>query len=132
MQDVRCKGGVTQIERVLRHTISEAQSSQLKALVFVGDCCEESPDTLYQLAGQLGMYRIPAFMFQEGNDPIAFTVFSGVAERTNGAHIPFQPGSVHQLAELLGAVATFATGGVEAVNKLKGRFTQNLLTQLRS
>lgn len=132
MQQVQCLGGITQISRVLSHTIREAQVSTLKALAFVGDACEEEPQTLYNLAGQLALYRLPVFMFQEGHDPFVAQVFAGIAQLTNGAHIPFQPGSAQQFAELLRAVAAYATGGIDAVKKLRGKFTRRLLEQLQS
>jgi hypothetical protein len=40
----------------------------VQALVFVGDAMEEKLDDLCHAAGELG---VPAFMFQEGDDPIA-------------------------------------------------------------
>lgn len=131
MQQVQCFAGITQISRVLSHTIREAQVSTLKALAFVGDACEEDPQMLYELAGQLALYRLPAFMFQEGHNPRVAEVFAGIAQITHGAHIPFQPGSAQQFAELLRAVAAYATGGVDALKKLRGKFTQRLLEQLQ-
>ena len=132
MQRVQCLAGITQISRVLSHTIKEAQQSTLKALAFVGDACEEEPKKLYDLAGQLALYRLPVFMFQEGNNPYVAQIFGGIAQLTKGAHIPFQPGSAQQFAELLRAVAAYATGGIDAVKQLRGKFTQQLLEQLRS
>lgn len=132
MQQVECRAGTTQISRVLGHTINEAQTSTLKALAFVGDACEEEPQNLFRLAGKLAIYRIPSFMFQEGQNPYVAKVFAGIAQLTKGAHIPFQPGSAQQFAELLRLVAAYATGGINAVRKLRGQFTQLLLQQLQS
>ena len=132
MQRVQCLAGITQISRVLSHTIKEAQQSTLKALAFVGDACEEEPKKLYDIAGQLALYRLPVFMFQEGHNPYVAQIFGGIAQLTNGAHIPFQPGSAQQFAELLRAVAAYATGGIDAIKNLRGKFTQQLLEQLRS
>ena len=132
MQQVQCRGGITQISRVLSHTIREAQASTMKALAFVGDTFEEKPRELYSLAGQLALYRLPVFMFQEGHDPIVARVFAEIARLTNGAHIPFQPGSAQQFAELLRAVAAYATGGIDAVQQLQGKFTQRLIEQLQT
>ena len=131
MQDVRCLGGVTQIARVLTHIRKEASASELRAAVFIGDACEENPLELFSMAGELGLYRVPVFLFQEGENPLARSVFAGIAQRTNGAHVPFQPGSSRQLAELLGAVATYATEGIDAIRKLKGSMATKLLTQMR-
>lgn len=132
MQSVKCRGGITQISRVLTHTIKEVQSSSLKALAFVGDACEENPQYLYTLAGKLALYRLPVFMLQEGHNSYVAEIFGKIAQLTNGAHIPFQPGSAQQFAELLRTVAAYATGGVEAVKNLRGEFTQRLIEQLQS
>lgn len=131
MQNVRCIAGGTQIARVLSHVRNESRASELKAAVLVGDACEESPFELYELAGQLGLFRVPVFVFQEGSDPLAAQVFARIAQRSGGAHIPFRPGSASELAELLGAVATYATGGREAIQKLKGNLASRLLTQVK-
>ena len=131
MQQVRCRGGITQISRVLSHIIDEVHRANLRALVFVGDACEENPQELFTLAGQLGLYRIPVFMLQEGFNATVAHIFSEIARLTNGAHIPFEPGSAQQLAELLRAVAHYATGGFDAVKELNGHFTRQLLEQLR-
>ncbi len=131
MQHVRCLAGGSQIARVLSHVRKEASSSNLRAAVFVGDACEENPHELFEMAGQLGLYRVPVFVFQEGSDPMASQVFSRIAQRSGGAHFAFRPGSARELAELLGAVATYATGGIDAVQKLKGQFATKLLTQVK-
>ena len=41
--------------RLLRHALEEHRNLALRALVFVGDAVEESPDTLSDLAGQCGL-----------------------------------------------------------------------------
>ena len=42
MTAVRCLGGQTQIGKVLRHTLKETEKKKVNALVFVGDCMEET------------------------------------------------------------------------------------------
>ena len=66
---VRCLAGQTQIAKVLTHALCETRTSRVNALVFVGDCVEENPDTLGALAGQLGILNLPLFVFQEGKNP---------------------------------------------------------------
>src|SRR3954447_25368207 len=63
MSGVTCRGGQTQIARLLRHTLLEAKRQKVDALVFVGDCMEERSDQLCHLAGQLGLLGVPAFVF---------------------------------------------------------------------
>lgn len=118
MTRVRCAGGITQIGRVLRHVIAEAQGQRrANALVFVGDCMEESRDELAGLAGQLGLLGVPAFFFQEGRDPIAEQSFREMARLTGGAWCPFDHNSPQALRDLLSAVAVFAAGGRKALEQ---------------
>lgn len=131
MQSVRCMGGATQIVRLLAHIRKEATQAKTKAAVFIGDACEESAPEIFSYAGQLGLFGVPVFVFQEGSDPMASHVFSGIAARSGGAHIPFRPGSSDELRQLLGAVATFATQGADAVKKIRGSMASRLLTQLK-
>src|SRR5215475_4121851 len=46
MTRVFCLGGHTQIARVLKHALTETKVQRVNALVFVGDCMEESADDL--------------------------------------------------------------------------------------
>ncbi|HUV22324.1 MAG TPA: VWA domain-containing protein, partial [Gammaproteobacteria bacterium] len=41
MTGVTCRGGYTQIEKVLRQAIEQHGQKKIQALVFVGDCMEE-------------------------------------------------------------------------------------------
>jgi hypothetical protein len=71
------------------------------------------------------------FLFQEGDDPHAAEVFSNIAKLTGGAHCQFDQGSAKQLAELLGAIATYAAGGRAALEKSANSSAVRLLQQLR-
>lgn len=121
MSGVRCLGGITQIGRVLRHALQETRSQPVKAVVFIGDCCEESVDELCHAAGELGMLRTPVFMFQEGADPHARAVFQQVSSLAGGAYAPFDRSSPQVLKELLGAVAVYASGGAKALADYSSR-----------
>ena len=114
MRAVSCVAGETQIERVLRHVITTA-AERLDALVFVGDAMEETPDTLAQLAGELGMVNVPVFVFHEGGDPIVARTFREIARLSRGAYCPFNSASAAELKALLGAVAAYAAGGRQAL-----------------
>ncbi|MAF49743.1 MAG: VWA domain-containing protein [Rhodospirillales bacterium] len=115
MTGVHCLAGETQIGKVLRHAVSETKKRKVDALVFVGDCVEEDVDKLGAIAGELGILGTPAFLFQEGGDPIAEFAFRQIAKLTNGAYCPFDSGSAKTLRELLRAVAVFAAGGRAAL-----------------
>jgi hypothetical protein len=115
MTGVFCLGGLTQIGKVLRHSIKETKKKKVQAVVFVGDCVEEDIDALCHLAGQLGLLGVPVFVFHEGQDPRAAGAFAQIAKLSNGACCPFDANSADQLRELLSAVAIFAAGGHRAL-----------------
>lgn len=121
MTGVRCLGGQTQIEKVLRHVITEARMKKVNALVFVGDCMEEDVDELCQLAGELGLLGVPAFIFHEGYEPIAERAFKQIARLTRGAYCHFDASSAQQLRDLLSAVAVYAAGGRRALRDFSQR-----------
>ena len=129
MNSVDCLGGLTQIGRVLDHAIHAARQQRIHAVVFIGDCVEEPPDQLSHLAGQLGVLNAPLFLFQEGYDSTAELTFRQLAKLSRGAYCRFDAGSARQLRELLGAVATYATGGPAALEQF-GRERGGLALQL--
>jgi hypothetical protein len=135
MEKINCRGGHTQIGRVLEHVRKETKVQKVNALVFVGDCMEEAIDDICAVAGELGLLGVPAFMFQEGNDPVAERAFKEIARLTNGAWCPFDAGAAHQLRELLRAAAAFAAGGQMALTDLSkrrgGHGAVRLLGQMR-
>jgi hypothetical protein len=134
MRQVQCRGGTTQIERVLSHATAEARSKRINAVVYVGDCMEEQADQLCAHAGELALLGVPVFLFQEGNNATATLTFKEIARITRGALCRFDAGSAKQLRDLLTAVAVYAAGGQKALLKLstsgRGAGAQLLLTQL--
>ena len=132
MVKIDCRGGHSQIGKILAHTRRESERQKVQALVFVGDAMEEPIDDLCAAAGGLGLLGVPAFMFQEGGDPVAEKAFREIARLSRGAYCKFDPGSAAQLAELLRAVAAYAAGGMKALANLKGqRSAMKLLEQLK-
>ncbi len=115
MARIDCRGGHTQIRKVLRHTRDETRRKPVQALVYIGDCMEESIDELCQLAGEIALSGTRAFMFHEGRDAVAERAFREIARLTGGAYCRFDMGSARQLRELLAAVAVFAAGGRKAL-----------------
>jgi hypothetical protein len=79
MERIDCRGGPTQIGKVLKHALRETGLLKVQALVFVGDAMEEEPDGLLCDAATLGRAGVPAFMFQEGRDKAARLVFEDIA-----------------------------------------------------
>jgi hypothetical protein len=150
MTGIKCVAGETQIERVLAHVSRETSrlgpgsgpgsgpggsgevGRKINALVFVGDCCEEDRDVLAGGTAELGKLGVPAFMFQEGADPVGRRRFEEIARATGGAYHQFNQGSLQQLADLLRAVATFSVGGVVALERQGGAAAKLLLQQMES
>jgi hypothetical protein len=130
MTSVECRGGYTQIGKVLKHAQREAATGTVSAMVYVGDAMEEDADKLANLAGQLGLLSIPVFLFQEGHDGAARACFQDIARLTGGATCRFGSGSAAQLRELLEAVAVYAAGGRSALaDYAKGRAAPTLLLE---
>jgi hypothetical protein len=127
MTRVFCLGGQTQIAKILKHAIAEGNARKVNAVVFVGDCMEESVDELCQLAGELGILGVPTFIFQEGDELIAARAFKQIARLTGGAHCSFDSSSANQLRDLLSAVAVFAAGGRKALESFSKRAGREVL-----
>ncbi len=121
MSAVYCLGGHTQIRKVLKHAIRETKRKKLGALVFVGDCMEENVDDLCAMAGELGLLKVPAFLFHEGSERQASLAFRQIARLSGGAYLQFDAHSAAQLKNLLSAVAVYAAGGRRALVKFGKR-----------
>jgi hypothetical protein len=129
MLHVRCQAGYTQIGKILSHTRRENSRHKVDALVLVADSVEEKDTDLFALARELGC---PAFLFQENDRAAVAKVFCEIARVTGGAHCHFAPGAAQELAELLRAVAAYATGGRQALLANKTAAAAKLLLQLPS
>ncbi len=127
MTSVRCRGGRTQIDRVLRHAIDETGREKVNALVLVGDAFEEDLDAVCHTAGELGLLGVPAFLFHEGADMLAGQAFKEIARLTGGAYCRFDMGSARALRELLAAVAVYAVGGARALEDYHRRAGRTVL-----
>lgn len=121
MTKIDCRGGHTQIGKVLSHTIAESRNRKVAALVYVGDAMEERIDDLAAAAGTLSLFGTKAFLFQEGRDPAANAAFAEIARLTKGAHVRFDAAAAETLKGLLRGVAAYATGGMAALEALAAR-----------
>jgi len=130
MNNVQCLGGYTQLAKTLDHCLFETRQSKVNAVVIIGDAVEESSDSLCNKAGQLRMLGTPLFMFHEGDDPVVGEVFRQMAQLSGGAYAHFDESSAAELAELLKAVAIFASGGSAALKTLQSPVARQLLKQI--
>jgi hypothetical protein len=131
MTGIECRGGNTQIGRILGHARKETGKRKVGALVFIGDAIEEPIDKLAAIAGELGLLGVKAFVFQEGRDPAVERGFREIARLTGGAYARFDVKAAGQLAELLRAAAVYAAGGMKALAKGGGEGRRLLIEQMR-
>ena len=117
MSGISCRAGLTQLSKVLRHTLDEARARPVAALIYIGDAMEENPDRLAVAAGELGLLGVKAFMFQEGSDPATERGFREIARLSGGAYAAFDASAAQRLAALLKAVAAYASGGRAALEQ---------------
>ena len=115
MSGVTCLGGLTQIHKILAHIRRQSRDTKINAAIFIGDALEENGEALCHQAGQLGLLNIPLFIFQEGANSYATSCFQQMAKLSGGVHCFFDSDSPEYLKTLLGAVATYALAGPQAV-----------------
>lgn len=121
MVQIDCRGGHTQIRKVLNHGLKENSRKPVSAVIYIGDALEEPIDDLCDKAAKLGMGGVPVFLFQEGSDPVARNGFKEIARLSRGAWFRFDQSSAGILAKLLASIAVYASGGLKA---LKNRATR--------
>jgi hypothetical protein len=134
MARIDCRGGTTQIGKVLRHAVDEAKRARLGALIYVGDAIEEPLDALCGTAGELGLLGVKIFAFHEGSDAQTSAAFREIARLTGGAYAAFDAGAPDRLAALLAAAAAYAAGGhrgLEAAALGDNAAARFLLSQMR-
>ena len=131
MLGIKCRGGQTQIAKILNHAYRETTKEKVSALVFISDAMEESIDSLCQKAGELGLQGVRCFFFQEGYDVAAENGFREMARLTGGAYFRLGPDSAKELAELLSAVAIYVQGGLKALSSSDRNQARLLLEQMR-
>lgn len=128
MLRIDCRGGMTQLGKVLSHALKETEREKVNAVVFIGDAMEEAIDDLADKAGNLGLHGVPIFLFQEGRDAFVERAFKEFARLSKGAWFHFDHSSAATLAKLLSAVAVFATGGIKAL-EARGRPEDRLMIE---
>jgi hypothetical protein len=131
MLAISCLAGHTQINKVLKHAAAETAKKPVAALVYIGDAIEENLESLCEKAGELGVRGVRGFFFQDGLDIAAERGFREMARLTGGAYLRLGPESGKELAELLGAVALYARGGLKALSESSSSQARLLLEQMK-
>jgi hypothetical protein len=106
---IQCASGFTRLLDIL------AEAQQADCVLYVGDCYEEGNPA--KIADKLGRRGCRVIVLQEGDDESARGVFAEIAERTGGALLPFNSGSLAEVRGLLQAIAVLAVEGREALEE---------------
>lgn len=130
MEKIDCRGGQTQIGKILAHAIRASTAEKVDALIFIGDALEEEIDELCQKAARLGLAGTPIFVFQEGRDAVTEQGLREIARLSRGAWFSFDRNSAGHLAGLLSAIARYAMGGLKALEASTDRSDIMLLEHL--
>jgi hypothetical protein len=128
MSHINCRMGETQIAKARDLVKREHAREPVKAVVYIGDQCEEKPDAI---AGTITGLGVQCFVFMEGHDTNAEPIFRSMARLTNGAFERFDPSAIDKLADLLRAVAAFAVGGLAALTDQRTDAAKLLLGQMK-
>jgi hypothetical protein len=115
MTKVVCRAGATQIQRVLKHAVKEHAKQPVAAVALVGDTSEEHLEEIRPHVAELGRLKVPVYCFLEGDCARGRQAFGLIADLTGGALLPFDSSSAGKLKELLGAVAAYVAGGLDAL-----------------
>ena len=87
MNGVTCAAGITQIGRLVRHGLSAGSANQpIRALIFVGDACEEPADELFGRSVR-PPESAPIYL-SGGPDQHVQAIFNNMAKLSGGARLP--------------------------------------------
>jgi len=89
MARVSCKVGGTNIEGGLESTLEGRGHNSPKAVVIVGDCCEEDRQDILNIANRLKDENVPVHAFHEGSDRNGEQIYKMIADATGGAFAKF-------------------------------------------
>jgi hypothetical protein len=111
---IRCKAGETRLLDILARVL---RTEDVGVVVYIGDVFEESETKALRLADALKRHGTRVIILHDScsRDFDDGEMFRAIAERTDGAVLPFNISALEQLGQLLEAVAVLAVGGVEMV-----------------
>ena len=121
MSLIDCRGGHTQIAKILAHARRENDKARIGALVLSAMPWRKH-STTGAGAGELGKFVMSRpSCFRRATTRSAEQAFREIARLTRGAYCRFAPGAAHELGELLRAAAAYAAGGMKALADLQAR-----------
>jgi hypothetical protein len=114
---VRCLSGRTRMLPILARAIA---APGVRVVTYIGDVFEESPQRGRKLADEIGRRGIKLFVLHDVADWNArrdAELFLDLARRTGGCVLPFDAAAPDRLRELLAAIAVYAVGGTQLLEK---------------
>jgi hypothetical protein len=114
---IRCIAGMTRLLPILSRALS---NPGVRVVIYIGDVFEESPVRGRTLADAMGLKGIKLIVLHDVADWNArrdAEVFLDLARRTGGCVLPFDANAPARLRDLLAAVAVYAVGGEELLEK---------------
>ncbi len=116
MAEISCMAGHTRIASGLETCLGEEGLRLPRAVIMVGDCCEEHESSIRNAAEKLAELDIPVHAFHEGNDSSGQYIYRMVSEVTGGTCVEFGPNM--PLDDLVNALFTHIVDGPQAFQKL--------------
>jgi len=114
---IRCISGRTQLLPILSRALA---AQGVRVVTYIGDVFEESPARGRKLADAMGARGIRLIVLHDVADWLArrdAEQFQDLARRTGGCVLPFDANAPDRLRELLAAVAVYAVGGTELLER---------------
>jgi hypothetical protein len=114
---ISCIAGHTRLLAILSRALS---NPGVRVVVYIGDVFEESQARGQKLADAMGLKGIKLIVLHDVADWNArrdAEVFLDLARRTGGCVLPFDANAPARLRDLLAAVAVYAVGGKELLEK---------------
>ena len=114
---IRCISGRTQLLPILSRALG---APGVRVVTYIGDVFEESPGRARRLADAMGARGIRLIVLHDVADWLArrdAELFQDLARRTGGCVLPFDANAPDRLRELLAAVAVYAVGGTDLLER---------------
>ena len=114
---IACRAGATRLLPILSRALAE---TGVRVVVYIGDVYEEFPASGRKLADALGARGIRLIVLHDTADWLArrdAELFQDLARRTGGCVLAFDATAPDRLRDLLGAVAVYAVGGTELLER---------------
>ena len=127
MTAIDCRGGYTQIGKVLAHALAESKRGKVGALGLYRRCHGgTAPTSLPPRLANSGCVACRCSCSRKGGMASPSATFKEIARISKGAWFRFDRNSAATLARLLSAVAVFASGGLKAL-EARGRPEDRLM-----